>query len=470
VASTAQASSQIVAVKDGPRNTMVRRVEALKFYCSHTWTSKSANPPNLDSLSEVQLHESISVLCCDLTGFKEWCSTVPSSTAVACVSNYFQVLKDTADRCGVTEIETTGHNWMAICGAPTKNPDHAATMACFAMEVLKTLGEIQRIFCHPSISLRIGMHQGPAKSGISHASRWIVFGEAVEITSRIEATSNPEYVHISDAMFKALQDSPLAFVAHPGNQIMIPGKGNQDTFYLKSAKWSGGEPRVPALVPSTVDQTSLKRPTVSVTSASVPNTPIVQTQPKTHSFPEDNNDDIADLFAGRVSNASLSSMQTVLDMKKSNLRTVEEEPALLLVGETLAVLMQSRRLLKASGMPVYTAQEWSEGLALMKKQWFSVIFMDLSLSITAGSVCVGEFRSWELTNRKQRQKIVALTHSSEVNKGGKKDLLFCGFDAAESTSTGAFTEDMFFKHTENAHQPLSKNSKSVRDMSINFAI
>ena len=86
-----------------------------------------------------------------------------------------------------------------------------------------------RILGKPDWPVRIGIHTGPLIAGYS-AGNFDVWGDAVNIASRLESSGEPGKVHISEATYNFLENS--ASVTERG-QIDLKNKGLMNTFFLE---------------------------------------------------------------------------------------------------------------------------------------------------------------------------------------------------------------------------------------------
>lgn len=186
-------------------------------------------------------YDSVSVLFADIAGFTEWCgrdSTSPERSIDA-LGGLFSILDDLAEEHGVYKVETIGDCYVAICGAPVPRADHAVTMARFALDVLAVNVLMDSIFGADSgLQLRIGVHCGPLVGGVirSVRPRWQIFGDTVNMASRMESTGAAKCVQISSDFAEALQLDASAFELVRRNGVNVKGKGCLTTYWLRSER------------------------------------------------------------------------------------------------------------------------------------------------------------------------------------------------------------------------------------------
>jgi adenylate cyclase len=79
--------------------------------------------------------------------------------------------------------------------------------------------------------MRTGIHTGTVVAGIVGTSKFSydLWGDVVNIASRMESTSEPGYIQVSDAVHIRLQDD---FTFEARGDVEIKGKGPMHTWYL----------------------------------------------------------------------------------------------------------------------------------------------------------------------------------------------------------------------------------------------
>ena len=113
---------------------------------------------------------------------------------------------------------------MAAAGLPQPRPGQtAAMMAEFALAMLTTLERLNQTLETP-FQIRIGIHTGPVIAGVIGVNKFIydVWGETVNLASRLEAHGLPGRIHISEATRRALA---AEYECEPRGLIEVKGMG-----------------------------------------------------------------------------------------------------------------------------------------------------------------------------------------------------------------------------------------------------
>jgi adenylate cyclase len=91
-----------------------------------------------------------------------------------------------------------------------------------------------------AVSLRIGMACGPVVAGVVGSRRFFydVWGDAVNVASRMESTDSVGRIQVPEAMYERLKHD---FVLQERGRIEVKGKGVMRTWYLIGRR-AGEEP------------------------------------------------------------------------------------------------------------------------------------------------------------------------------------------------------------------------------------
>ena len=181
--------------------------------------------------------EEASVLFTDLVGFTELAQRLGAERTVALLDQIVSAFDRLAAAHGVEKIKTIGDGYLAVAGVSRQQSDHLARLARMAL-LLPDL--VERLSAAHGVDLRIraGLASGPLMAGIIGSDKFSydVWGETVNLASRLESHGLPGEIQVSDAVRAALQDS---FVFEPRGPIQVKGVGRLHTWLLKKETVAG---------------------------------------------------------------------------------------------------------------------------------------------------------------------------------------------------------------------------------------
>ena len=183
-------------------------------------------------------YDDASILFADIAGFTERASEIPPTELVRFLDRLYTTFDRLVDRHGLEKIKTTGDSYMVVSGVPTPRPDHAAAIAALALDMSRAVADLRDPRGNP-VPLRMGIASGPVVAGVVGARRFFydVWGDAVNVASRMESTDLEGRIQVPQSVFEQLRDE---FVLEERGEIEIKGKGLMRTWYLVDRKPTSG--------------------------------------------------------------------------------------------------------------------------------------------------------------------------------------------------------------------------------------
>jgi adenylate cyclase len=144
------------------------------------------------------------VIFADVVGFGRITAKMKPYEIVGCLNRLFSEFDKVAEDVGVERIKTIGDNYMTVVGVPTPRSGHARVAVKLALDLVAA-AERLRLQLPVPFPIRVGVHTGPVMAGIIGTRRFAydVWGDAVNIASRIESASKAGCVLVSNATVEA---------------------------------------------------------------------------------------------------------------------------------------------------------------------------------------------------------------------------------------------------------------------------
>jgi guanylate cyclase len=176
-------------------------------------------------------YDSVSILFADVVGFTPLAESLLPTEVVEMLNSIFTRFDELVSNCRAEKIGTIGDSYMVVAGAPQRDSDHAAILAELALDMM-SVARSNPTTVGPNLTFRMGINTGPVVAGVIGTTRlhYDVWGDAVNLASRLESHGEPGKIQISRATHEEIHDR---FRCVQRGTIPIKGKGEVDTWFLE---------------------------------------------------------------------------------------------------------------------------------------------------------------------------------------------------------------------------------------------
>jgi class 3 adenylate cyclase len=171
-------------------------------------------------------HEHVAVVMSDFVSFTEIAGRLSPAELVSELNSLFSAFDAACESNGVEKIKTIGDAYMAAAGLDDTDIEPCAAAAALALDMLEAVGATRGDW-----RIRIGLHVGPLVAGVigSRKFAYDLWGDCVNVASRLEQTSQPGRIQVSEPVARALGSG---FALESRGSVELKGKGSVETWWL----------------------------------------------------------------------------------------------------------------------------------------------------------------------------------------------------------------------------------------------
>ena len=186
--------------------------------------------------AEAKYFENVTVIFTDFVNFTRISETLTAKELVKQLNYYFIKFDNLITEFGLEKIKTVGDGYIAACGLPIADPNHANNVAKAALAISKFVNDY-KAHCTtnklPFFDVRIGINSGSVVAGIVGVKKFAfdIWGDTVNTAARMEQTSEPGKINISGATFNLISEQ---FTCTHRGKMQAKNKGEIDMYFLEA--------------------------------------------------------------------------------------------------------------------------------------------------------------------------------------------------------------------------------------------
>jgi class 3 adenylate cyclase/tetratricopeptide (TPR) repeat protein len=188
--------------------------------------------------SEASHYEGITILFTDFSGFSALSEKLSARELIEELDACFRAFDLIVVQHGLEKIKTIGDAYMAVAGMPRGNAATAADAVLAAIEMMRFIEnryEQKLQLGEYGLRMRAGLHTGDVVAGVVGHSKFQfdIWGDSVNIASRIESSGEPGRINISATTHSVIfKDDRFSFISR--GKIAIKNRGEVEMFFVES--------------------------------------------------------------------------------------------------------------------------------------------------------------------------------------------------------------------------------------------
>lgn len=183
---------------------------------------------------EAKKYPFVTVLFSDIVGFTSYAEHLSPEDLVKTIDHYFSKFDLIMEKYGLEKIKTIGDAYMAVGGLSFDAVHQAKEMVLAAKEMADfAVGAKADVATKASFDIRIGINTGTVVAGVVGTKKFAydIWGDTVNIASRMESNSAPGRINISEDTYQLIKHD---FECDYRGKLAVKNKGELKMYFINS--------------------------------------------------------------------------------------------------------------------------------------------------------------------------------------------------------------------------------------------
>ncbi|WP_431108735.1 adenylate/guanylate cyclase domain-containing protein [Winogradskyella poriferorum] len=181
---------------------------------------------------EAKKYPSVTVLFTDFKGFTSYAENLSPEKLVKTIDHYFTEFDSIVEKYGLEKIKTIGDAYMAVGGLSFDEMDQAKEMILAAKEMNAFVTKAKHDdYTDATFDIRIGINTGAVVAGVVGSKKFAydIWGDTVNIASRMESCSEAGRINISEDTYNIVKDD---FECEYRGKIAVKNRGEMKMYFV----------------------------------------------------------------------------------------------------------------------------------------------------------------------------------------------------------------------------------------------
>jgi adenylate cyclase len=182
--------------------------------------------------ADAKLFDDVTVLFTDFVSFTKVSERLTPQELVNELHECFKAFDQITQRHGIEKIKTVGDAYLAVCGLPKANPDHAINVVKATIEMRDFMLRRKEELGDKTFAIRLGVHSGNVVAGIVGIKKFAydIWGDTVNTAARMEQNSQAGKINISQSTYALVHDK---FNCEYRGEIDAKNKGALKMYFVE---------------------------------------------------------------------------------------------------------------------------------------------------------------------------------------------------------------------------------------------
>jgi class 3 adenylate cyclase len=190
----------------------------------------------LKGTASTRKYQNASVLFTDFKGFTSLSAEMDPIELVSCLDDIFGEFDLVIEKNNLEKIKTIGDAYMCASGIPEEDKMHAVNIVNAGLELIEVMVAFnkRRLFeGKEEWGVRVGAHSGELIAGVVGKKKFAydIWGDTVNVASRMESNSEPGRLNISKATYELVSSK---FETESRGEINAKNRGMLEMYFVIS--------------------------------------------------------------------------------------------------------------------------------------------------------------------------------------------------------------------------------------------